>query len=99
MAKPKLRKRLVVRIATPLINQLKSCAQRDGRPLSSYVRKILSDAAAISTGEGAQLGAGRRESRANYDPRRVRAAGQPAKVKATPVAIVAVTALYPFIHQ
>jgi predicted DNA binding CopG/RHH family protein len=46
MAKPKLRKRLVVRIATPLINQLKSCAERDGRPLSSYVRKVLADAAA-----------------------------------------------------
>jgi hypothetical protein len=46
MAKPKLKKRLVVRIATPLINQLKSCAERDGRPLSSYVRKVLADAAA-----------------------------------------------------
>ena len=41
MAKPKLKKRLVVRIATPLINQLKSCAEHDGRPLSSYVRKVL----------------------------------------------------------
>jgi hypothetical protein len=46
MGKPRLRKRLVVRIATPLINQLKSCALRDGRPLSSYVRKVLADAAA-----------------------------------------------------
>ncbi|MFZ2078645.1 MAG: hypothetical protein WAV38_18715 [Xanthobacteraceae bacterium] len=46
MAKPKLKKRLVVRFATPLVNQLKSCAERDGRPLSSYVRKVLADAAA-----------------------------------------------------
>jgi predicted DNA binding CopG/RHH family protein len=45
MAKPKLRKRLVVRIAAPLIAKLKTCAERDGRPLSSYVRKVLADAA------------------------------------------------------
>ncbi|MFZ0373027.1 MAG: hypothetical protein WAL39_06900 [Xanthobacteraceae bacterium] len=46
MAKPKLKKRLVVRIAAPLITKLKTCAERDGRPLSSYVRKVLADAAA-----------------------------------------------------
>jgi predicted DNA binding CopG/RHH family protein len=46
MAKPKLKKRLVVRIAAPLIAKLKTCAERDGRPLSSYVRKVLADAAA-----------------------------------------------------
>ena len=44
MAKPKLKKRLVVRITAPLINRLKICADRDGRPLSSFVRKVLSDA-------------------------------------------------------
>jgi predicted DNA binding CopG/RHH family protein len=43
MAKPKLKKRLVVRITAPLINRLKICADRDGRPLSSFVRKVLSD--------------------------------------------------------
>jgi predicted DNA binding CopG/RHH family protein len=45
MAKPKLEKRLVIRIAAPLITKLRSCAERDGRPLSSYVRKVLADAA------------------------------------------------------
>jgi hypothetical protein len=45
MAKTALKKRLVVRIATPLVNKLKTCAERDGRPLSSFVRKVLSDAA------------------------------------------------------
>lgn len=45
MAKPKLKKRLVVRITAPLINRLKTCAERDGRPLSSFVRKALTDAA------------------------------------------------------
>jgi predicted DNA binding CopG/RHH family protein len=45
MAKTPLKKRLVVRIATPLVNKLKSCAERDGRPLSSFVRKVLADAA------------------------------------------------------
>ncbi len=46
MAKPKLKKRLAIRIAAPLIAKLKTCAERDGRPLSSYVRKVLADAAA-----------------------------------------------------
>ena len=46
MAKPKLKKRLAIRIAAPLIAKLKTCAERDGRPLSSYVRKVLTDAAA-----------------------------------------------------
>jgi len=46
MAKPKLKKRLVIRIAAPALNQLKTCAERDGRPLSSFVRKVLADAAA-----------------------------------------------------
>jgi predicted DNA binding CopG/RHH family protein len=45
MAKTALKKRLVVRIAAPLVNKLKSCAERDGRPLSSFVRKVLADAA------------------------------------------------------
>jgi hypothetical protein len=40
-----LKKRLVVRIAAPLINKLKTCAELDGRPLSSYVRKVLAAAA------------------------------------------------------
>jgi predicted DNA-binding protein len=47
MSKPKLKKRrLVIRMATPLVNQLKALAERDGRPLSSYARKVLADAAA-----------------------------------------------------
>ena len=46
MAKPKLKKWLVVRIDAPLVNKLKSCAEQDQRPLSSWVRKTLSDAAA-----------------------------------------------------
>ena len=46
MAKPKLKKRLAIRIAAPLIAKLKTCAERDGRALSSYVRKVLADAAA-----------------------------------------------------
>jgi predicted DNA binding CopG/RHH family protein len=45
MAKTPLKKRLVIRIAEPLINKLKGCAERDGRPLSSFVRKVLADAA------------------------------------------------------
>jgi hypothetical protein len=45
MAKPALNKRLAVRIAPALVNKLKTCAARDGRPLSSFVRKVLSDAA------------------------------------------------------
>jgi predicted DNA binding CopG/RHH family protein len=48
MAKPKLKKRLVVRIAAPLIAKLKTCAERDGRPLSSFVRKVLADAADLA---------------------------------------------------
>ncbi len=43
MAKPKLKKRLAVRIDAPLIAKLKRCAERDGRPLASYVRKALAD--------------------------------------------------------
>jgi hypothetical protein len=45
MAKTPLKKRLVIRIAAPLVNKLKGCAERDGRPLSSFVRKVLADAA------------------------------------------------------
>jgi hypothetical protein len=45
MAKPKLNKLLAVRITAPLIVQLKTCADRDGRPLASFVRKVLADAA------------------------------------------------------
>jgi predicted HicB family RNase H-like nuclease len=45
MPKPKLSKRLVVRIAPPLVAKLKTRARQDGRPLSSFVRKVLSDAA------------------------------------------------------
>jgi predicted DNA binding CopG/RHH family protein len=48
MAKPKLKKRLVVRIPAPLITKLKDCAERDGRPLSSFVRKVLADAADLA---------------------------------------------------
>jgi hypothetical protein len=45
MAKTLLKKRLVIRIAAPLVNKLKGCAERDCRPLSSFVRKVLADAA------------------------------------------------------
>ncbi len=45
MGKAPLKKRLVVRITEPLVKQLKTCAARDGRPLSNYVRKVLTDAA------------------------------------------------------
>jgi len=46
MAKPKLKRRLVVPVAAPLINKLKTCAERDGRPVASFVRKALTDAVA-----------------------------------------------------
>jgi predicted DNA binding CopG/RHH family protein len=46
MAKPKLKKRLAVRIAAPLMHKLKICAERDGRPVASFVRKALTDAVA-----------------------------------------------------
>jgi predicted HicB family RNase H-like nuclease len=45
MARKPLKRRLVVRIATLLISKIKFCADRDGRPVSSWVRKALSDAA------------------------------------------------------
>jgi predicted DNA binding CopG/RHH family protein len=45
MAKPRLKRRLVIRISVPLVSRLKTIAARDGRPLSSYVRKALTDAA------------------------------------------------------
>jgi predicted HicB family RNase H-like nuclease len=46
MAKTLLKSRLVVRVAPPLIKVLKACADRDGRPLASWVRKALADVAA-----------------------------------------------------
>jgi predicted DNA binding CopG/RHH family protein len=47
MKRPKLlNKRLAVRIAPTLIHKVKAAAGRDGRPVSSYVRKVLADAAA-----------------------------------------------------
>jgi predicted DNA binding CopG/RHH family protein len=46
MKRPKLLKnRLAVRIAPTLIHKVKAAAERDGRPVSSYVRKVLADAA------------------------------------------------------
>jgi hypothetical protein len=52
MAKLKLKKRLVVRIDAPLVNKLKFCAERDGRVLSNWVRKVADAAAASTKGRG-----------------------------------------------
>jgi hypothetical protein len=46
MAKPKLKKRLAVCIAPALVHRLKIAAERDGRPVSGFVRKALTDAVA-----------------------------------------------------
>jgi hypothetical protein len=43
MARTKREKRLVVRLAGPLEDELKAAAERDGRPVSGLVRKILTD--------------------------------------------------------
>jgi predicted DNA binding CopG/RHH family protein len=46
MAKSKLKKRLVVRITAPLIHKVKIAPERDGRPVSGFVRKALTEAVA-----------------------------------------------------
>lgn len=52
MAKTKREERLVIRLAGPLLTSLKAAAERDCRPLSSFVRKILIDAITTDLGEG-----------------------------------------------
>jgi hypothetical protein len=41
MKKTKRAQRLLVRVSTPLLNELNAEAERDGRPVADYARQIL----------------------------------------------------------
>ena len=53
----KLEEQLVIRVATPLRQELESAARSDDRPLSAYVRRLLIDHATARLIERASAGA------------------------------------------
>jgi hypothetical protein len=44
MKKTKRAQRLLVRVSTPLLDELNEEAKRDGRPVADYARRLLIDA-------------------------------------------------------